>query len=115
MYWRNRTRNGWMPGHALGAVAMAAAGAAVTADAWADILYIAGRDEESRHIYLVPIVAAWLLWVRRQRLRTCVPRGMLVGPAIAALGWLVYSYGDTHLIQTFWYFGAVMVVVTLPS
>ena len=110
MQWRYRTRNGWTPGHALGAVAMAAAGAAVTRDAWADIFYIARRDEESRHIFLVPVVVAWLLWVRRQRIRSCVPRAMFIGPAVAAVGWFLYSYGDAQLIQSFWHFGAVLVL-----
>ena len=104
-------RNGWTLWHALGAALMAGLGVLATFDAWRDIYHIAARDEESSQVYVVPVVLAWLLWVRRRRLRQCRPRGLYIGPAIAALGWLLYWVGDLRLIQSFWHGGAVLVAV----
>lgn len=80
-------------------------------DAWADLLYLAWRDEESSHAFLVPVVAAWLVWVRRGRLRYCPPRTSWVGPAIVFAGWMLYSLGDTFLVQSFYHAGAVVMAV----
>ena len=41
----------------------------VTLPAWQDIFLIAKTDEENSHIFLVPLVAMYLVWVRRFRLR----------------------------------------------
>ena len=59
----------------------------------------------------MPIVFAWLVWARRQRLRRVVPTGTLIGPALIALGWLFYSVGDLRLYQSMWHLGAILVVV----
>ena len=84
-------------------------GAVATYDAWADMLHIALRDEESSHAFLVPLVVGWLVWVRRRRLEHCRCRGMLVGPLIMAAGLCLYCAGDRWLIQSFWHGGAVIV------
>lgn len=80
-------------------------------DAWADIRFIAERDEEQSHIFLAPIIAIWMAWVRRARLRGLSPRGsagalllVLVGAAASHLGYL-YS------VDVAWHGGAVMVMV----
>ena len=104
-------RNGWDGWHLAGSLAMLAAGVAATYDAWADILHIAVRDEESSHIFLVPIVFAWLIWSRRARLRQCRPVGTYVGPVLAAAGWLVSSIGYNNAIQSFWHGGSLLVVL----
>ncbi len=105
------SRNGWTPWHLVQAVALMAMGLIVTWDAWTDIFHIAWRDEESSQIWLVPIVAAWLFWVRRSRIRQVQPSGMWVGTILVAVGWLLHSVGDHYLIQSFWHAGAVIVVV----
>ena len=64
------------------ALGLGAAAAWVTQEAWQDIYAIAMADEESSHILLVPLVAAWMLWVRAIRLRLCAARPSLIGPAI---------------------------------
>jgi len=86
-------------------------GVVATLGAWRDIFHIAMNDEEHSHILLVPLVAAWLLWVRRQRLRKYAPQATWVGPVFVAAGWLLNRIGDDHSIQSFWHFGAIVVVV----
>lgn len=88
-----------------------AGGVYVTSGAWSDIAGIALHDEEHSHILLVPLVAAWLFWVRRERLRKYVPSFTWVGPAVMALGWMLNRIGDYRSIQSFWHFGAILVVV----
>jgi len=104
-------RGGWSVWHGVAAVALAAAGVYATFDAWADIYRVMLKDEESSHIFLVPIVAAILVWIRRRRLRFCRPTGLWIGPVLVALGWLVHSYGDARMITAFWQGGAVLVVI----
>jgi exosortase len=90
---------------------MVALAVVVTSDAWRDMLRIAVKDEESSHAFLVPIAVTWLVWVRRKRLRHCSPTKVWVGPVIAALGGIMYSLGDTHLLQSVWHCGALLVAV----
>jgi exosortase len=101
----------WTIWHVIGAVLMAALGVLATRDAWADIYDIAYIDEEYSHIFLVPLVAAYLIWVRRVRFRFCAPTGTFAGPLIALAGWLISSYGFYHGVQSFWHGGAVLVVL----
>src|SRR6185437_2503788 len=93
------------------AVALAAAGMALTWQAWADLVGIALKDEEASHILLVPIIVAWLVWTRRGRVRHCRPVGQWVGPIVTLLGAGLYLLGDARLIESFWYGGAVIVVM----
>lgn len=103
-------RNGWSQWHLWGAIVLLGLGIAATSDAWADILQIAREDEESSHIWLVPIIVAWLVWVRRRRLRYCRPAGQWIGPVVVALGWMLYSYGNSHLYHALWHAGAIVLV-----
>jgi exosortase len=105
------TNVGWAPWHALAAVLMGVAGVLATRQAWADIYFIASKDEEASHILLVPIVAAWMFWVRRARLRYCAPRGQMIGPPIVAIGWLLSMSGFHNNVQALWHGGAVLVVL----
>jgi exosortase len=108
---KSLTRNGWTVWHLIAATTLMAAGIVVTRDAWADIYTRASRDSEASHIFLVPIVAAWLVWVRRGRLRLCQPIPSFLGPALVAIGWFLSSYGDKHAVEAFWHSGAVLIVV----
>jgi exosortase len=80
-------------------------------DAWSDITGIALRDEEQSHIILVPLIAVWLSWIRRLRLRRLRPNGTLFGPLIMLIGWAASYYGYTHSLQAAWHAGAVMAAV----
>jgi exosortase len=97
--------------HVGAAIFMATLGVLATLPAWRDIYQIASNDEENSHIFLVPVVALYLIWVRRMRLRHCRPNGRIVGPAIVAVGWALGSFGFYRGIQAFWHGGAVLVVL----
>jgi exosortase len=107
---RRLTHYGWTPWHGLGAVLMALIGFYATRDAWLDIYFIATKDEEASHIFLVPVVAGWMIWVRRLRLRYCPPSGTIIGPVLVALGWALSVYGFNKGMQSLWHAGAVVVV-----
>jgi len=86
-------------------------GVMATWDVWCDLAQIASKDEEASHIILVPIVALWLFWVRRGRLRDCEPTGTWIGPIVMGLGLILYQCGDHFVIQSFWHGGAIMFVL----
>ncbi|MGA2496507.1 MAG: exosortase/archaeosortase family protein [Tepidisphaeraceae bacterium] len=103
------SRNTWRPIHVAAALVMIALGVVVTFKPWADMYFIASKDEEASQMWLVFPVAAWLVWVRRGRLRGCRPMGSLLGPAIVAIGWILSTVGFYRSVQAFWHFGAVLV------
>jgi exosortase len=105
------TRRSWTPSQFAVGLLLAALGVAATSDAWKDLLQMALSSEEQSHVFLAPIVAGWLFWVRRERLRRLVPEGRWIGPVVVALGWLLWSFGDLTLTQAFWHAGAVLVVL----
>lgn len=105
------TRRGWSDSRFVAALVLVTGSVVVSFDAWRDIYRIATRDEESSHIFLVPIVAAWLFWVRRRRLRHFRPNQSFAGPVGVLLGWFLYSFGDTYLIQSFYHTGAVVMAI----
>ncbi len=105
------SRNTWKPAHIAAALVMIGLGVLVTFQPWADMYFIASKDEEASQMWLVFPVAAWLVWVRRGRLRGCRPMGSLLGPAIVAIGWVLSTVGFYRSIQACWHFGAVLVPV----
>ncbi len=108
---KSLARNGWGWSHVVGALVLLTIGVLSRRDAWLDIFEIASHDEEASHIFLVPIVFAWLVWVRRGRLRQCRPVGMFVGPILVGLGWVVSSVGYNNALQSFWHGGALLIVL----
>jgi len=104
-------RGSWSGPELIGVLALTAVSVAVAWDAWSDIYWLATRDEEQSHVLLVPVIAAWLVWIRRGRLRHCERGGRWVGPAVVALGWGLYSLGDLRLIQGLWHLGAIVMAV----
>lgn len=108
---RLAARHGWTPLHAVLAFVLVGLGAWATFTAWADIFHIARIDEEASHIFLVPLVVAWLVWVRRGRFRLCQRRGMWIGPVLVLAGWWISWFGFRHSVQSMWHGGAVVVAV----
>lgn len=106
-----RSRYGWSLRLGGFALLMVGLGVLATLDAWADILLIATKDSEASHIFLVPLVVAWLVFVRRSRLARCPVGPSMLGPIIIGIGWFVTSFGFRHSVQSMWHLGAVMVVV----
>jgi exosortase len=72
-----------------------------------DIVSIGINDQEQSHIFLAPLVAIWLLWLRRSRLRYVLVQPSLVGPIVVAAGWLVSWWGFVSGTQIAWHGGAV--------
>jgi exosortase len=104
-------RNPWTRSHMVAAAALVLAAMAVQWRAWVDIAQIAMGDEEASHIILVPFVAIWMVWVRRGRLRSVVPRHNWIGPAIMLGGWLMSYYGFYHAMQAAWHAGAILMAI----
>lgn len=101
----------WTRWHIAGAALMAALGVVVTSGAFADIFAKASTNEESSHIFLVPLVAAWMIYVRAGRARYCRPTLTILGPIIVAIGWLSWTYGYWHNRDLFYHTGAVVLVI----
>jgi len=101
----------WTYSHAIAAAVMGALGVVATFEAWQDIFSFPMEEAEYSHIFLVPIVALWMVYSRRLRIRHCKPIGTLLGVIIALAGWLLYLYGYYNGYQTLWHAGAVTVVI----
>jgi exosortase len=101
----------WTVTHAVAAALMAALGIAATWAAWQDIYDKAYRETEYSHIFLVPVVALWMVFARRLRLRHCRPIGVALGVAVALFGWSLHTYGYYNNYQTLWHAGAVCVAL----
>jgi exosortase len=104
-------KHGWTTRRILAALAVVALAIVATLPAWLDIAHIAQVDDEASHVFLVPIVIAWLIWVRRGRFRYCLPRPTFLGPLCVAIGWVISTYGYRNAMQSLWHGGAVLVVI----
>jgi len=83
----------------------------VARDQWQDIYQLAYTNQEYSHIMLVPLVAMYLVYVRRLRLRHFRVSGRWLGVLLVVLGWAMTSSGFTNNIQVAWYTGAVTLLV----
>lgn len=101
----------WTYAHALLATVMGFAGVMATLPAWQDIYFLAWNESEYSHIFLVPVVALWMVFARRLRIRHCRPIGTPLGVLVALAGWAVYAFGYYNGYQTLFHAGAVVVVV----
>ena len=104
-------KHGWTPRRIYAALAVIALALVATRQAWLDIVHIAYADEEASQVFLVPIVVAWLIWVRRGRFRYCLPRPTFLGPLCVAAGWLISRFGYNDAFQALWHGGSVLVVI----
>ena len=93
---------------AIGAVLVAAL---ISSNAWIDLIQISLHDEESSHVWLVPLVFIWLFWVRRGRLARCGSESRWIGVWLIAAGWFLWSYGYRFQYQSLWHGGAVLLTV----
>jgi len=105
------SEGGWRARHLILAGVLVAGAVAAAWNAWSDLLFIARKDEESSHIFLVPLAFFWIVLVRRESFRHCRSVGQWIGPLFIALGWLLWSGGYRWDIQAFWHGGAVMMAV----
>lgn len=101
----------WTSFHVSAAIVMGGLAVLATWDAWSDIFLIARHNEEYSHIFLVPLVAAAMIYVRRARFRYCKPTGTAIGFLIAGIGWAVHVFGFYRNFESLWHVGAVLVLL----
>ena len=101
----------WRAADWIGVAVTIALGMAVTWDACHDIVRNALDDERQGHILLVPLLVAWLVWIRRGRLRRCPRDGRLVGVAFIAAGYGLYRVGGSADVMSFWHMGPVVIAM----
>jgi exosortase len=101
----------WTFTHAAAAAGMGALGVLATLEAWRDIFTLAWKETEYSHIFLVPVVALWMVFARRLRIRHCRPIGTPLGVLVALAGWALYAFGYYNGYQTLFHAGAVAVVI----
>lgn len=65
-------------------------------------------QEEYSHGFLIPIVTAWLLWMRRDALAASIGRPSLAGPALILLAIAMHVLGELSAIWIFSQVGFVL-------
>lgn len=70
-----------------------------------DIVGVVIHDSDRSYILLVPVLAAYLVWLRRSRLRTIDLRPSLWGPIIILIGWFGFLIGGINDIVFMWHLG----------
>jgi exosortase len=80
----------------------------------ADIIAIGLRDQEQSHIFLAPVVAIYLVWLRRSRTRLVSVQRSVAGPILVVAGWLVSWWGFRSGTQIAWHGGALLTIVGAP-
>lgn len=91
------------------AVGLVALAVFATRYVWQDILGIAASNPEQSHIFLTPVIAAWLVWVRRQRFHLCRPSRSLLGPIGIFGGAALATWGYAAGFDAFVHLGALSI------
>jgi len=104
-------RRSWRFTDGMALVSLIALAIAATWPTWSDIFTTSFRNEEQSHVFLAPIVAAWLFWIRRERLRFARPHWNYSGTIIVGAGWGLAIFGFSQGFLLFEHFGAILVVV----
>ena len=102
---------GWSPFSCAMFVVLFVVAAIINHQPLLDILHIGISDEEQSHIFLVPVIAAWLLWLRKSRLRRVRFQPSLVGPGLIAAGTAMSWWGFNSGTQIAWHAGVGVVFV----
>jgi exosortase D (VPLPA-CTERM-specific) len=68
-------------------------------------------QEEYSHGFLIPVVAAWLLWTRRDALIASIGRPAWTGPALILLAMLAHIVGELSAIFILSQVGFVLVLI----
>ncbi|MEM7228442.1 MAG: exosortase/archaeosortase family protein [Planctomycetota bacterium] len=76
-----------------------------------DIITIGQNDQEQSHIFLAPLVALYLTWLRRSRLKSLMVQPSILGPLVVLVGWAISWWGFRSGAQIAWHGGAVMTVI----
>lgn len=105
---RRLIKNGWTVWHVVSALVMAAAAVAVTWRGWYEIVLLGLTRSVAGHVFLVPVVVVWLVWVRRKRMLLCRPSNPFPGLMMAAVGAAFFVYGDKRVYPWLFHIGAVL-------
>lgn len=83
----------------------------VTRSIWAWFYATGTQSEEQSHILIAPFFAAWLFWVRRDRLRFVRPGPSLMGVAIVAGAWVLAAFGFANGFDLLLHGGVLLMLV----
>ena len=106
-----RPKRPWQARDVIQLLLLMAAGVYLHRQPLADIIAIGQHDAEQSHIFLAPLVALYLLWLRRSRLRYIMVQPSLAGPLIAAGGWILSWWGFESGTQIAWHGGAILTLL----
>ena len=101
----------WTPVRLGMAALFLAGGLFATRGAWEEIIRIGLRDKEASHIWLVPFLVVWLVWVHRKNFANVAPHSSLVGPVMVGAGWALTHWGFYSARHSPVHFGALLVLV----
>ena len=75
--------------------------------------YMVGQWErpEYSHGYLIPVIAAFLIWQRKDRLESIPFTGSFAGLAVVIVGVLIYFIGELSTIYTIIQYGFIVVAI----
>jgi len=76
--------------------------------AWRDIYLIATQKQDFGYILLAPLVAGYLFWIRRSRMRFIRCRPSLAGPLLVAIGFALTWFGDERDVHLARHLGALV-------
>lgn len=79
-------RHGWRTWHWFATPLAVLLAIGATRDGWLEIAETAFFDPRARHVWLVPPIILWLVWLRRRRMLTCRPQGEWIGFVCAIAG-----------------------------
>lgn len=108
---RRLAKNGWNVWHGALAGGMVLAAMLVTWRGWYDIVTLGVTWSLAGHIFLVPVVATWLFWVRRKRFQFCTPTDPWWGLVLATIGAVCFIYGDQRVRPVVFHFGTVLLPI----
>ena len=104
-------KNGWSRADGFRILAALCAAGVATFPAWIELVKTILRHEHTRPIVLVPLIAGWLVWVRRPRLRYIRPGEGWPGWIMLAAGAQFYYMGYYVFgLRSAWYLGAILLV-----
>lgn len=97
--------------HVIAAIALAALAIGSTWPVWDAIFRYAARNEEQSHSFFAVPIAAWLVWVRRERLHIAELAWSPGGLSAVAIGWVMLVIGFRAGLHAPQDLGAVLVVL----
>ena len=105
-----RARSSTIPIGLLVSLAVLLAGATFSSGLW-NLVVRWSQQEEYSHGFLIPVVAAWLLWARRDALRTSISRPSWIGPVIILLTIPILIVGELSALYFLLQFGFIATLI----